>query len=110
MHEQSHPKIQPPIQSQSRARNRQWRTNEYRSLSALQSASVGGQLCCAEGNARWRSEFLERAPELFAVPEHVSQDQARIAELEQMVGKLTMKLEIAQKASAYLQTSKNKSW
>jgi transposase len=60
--------------------------------------------------ARWRAEFLERAPELFTVPDQVNQEQARIAELEQMVGKLTMKLEIAQKASAYLQTSKNKSW
>jgi transposase-like protein len=59
---------------------------------------------------RWRAEFLERAAELFTVPDQINQDQARIAELEQMVGKLTMKLEIAQKASAYLQTTKNKRW
>jgi transposase len=60
--------------------------------------------------SRWRTEFLERAPELFQVPEQASQEQGRIAELEQMVGKLTMQLEIAKKASTYSVTKKSKNW
>jgi transposase len=58
--------------------------------------------------ARWRSEFIERAPELFQVREQGNQEEERIAELEQMVGKLTMRLEIAKKASTVLQMSRSK--
>ena len=49
--------------------------------------------------ARWQAEFLERAPTLFAPDQQHDQDQARIAELERLVGRLTMELEIAKKAS-----------
>ncbi len=51
---------------------------------------------------RWRAEFLERAPGVFAPDHDRSQDQARIAELERLVGRLTMELEIAKKASQLL--------
>src|SRR3712207_2889859 len=44
---------------------------------------------------RWKAEFLERAPTLFA--SDPQRDQARIAELERLVGRLTMELEIAKK-------------
>src|SRR5919206_5158657 len=52
--------------------------------------------------ARWKAEFLERAPTLFAADPQRDEDQARIAELERLVGRLTMELEIAKKASPLL--------
>src|SRR5919199_1137920 len=51
---------------------------------------------------RWKAEFLERAPTLFAADPQRDADQARIAELERLVGRLTMELEIAKKASQLL--------
>ena len=51
---------------------------------------------------RWKAEFLERAPTLFASDRQRDQDQARIAELERLVGRLAMELEIAKKASQLL--------
>jgi transposase-like protein len=48
---------------------------------------------------RWKAEFLERAPSLFATNQQRDDDQARIAELERLLGRLTMELEIAKKAS-----------
>jgi transposase len=51
---------------------------------------------------RWKADFLDRAPSLFASHQHHDQDQARIAELERLVGRLTMELEISKKASLLL--------
>jgi transposase len=50
--------------------------------------------------SRWKTEFLEKAPQLFQTREQSSQEQVRIAELERMIGRLTLELEIAKKASA----------
>src|SRR4051794_19252962 len=50
--------------------------------------------------ARWKEVALEGLETLFQAGEH--RDQARIAELERMVGRLTMELEVAKKASALL--------
>jgi transposase len=54
--------------------------------------------------SRWKQEFLQAGAEVFrggeqskAVSDELS---ARIAELERMVGRLTMQLEISKKASA----------
>ena len=52
--------------------------------------------------SRWKAEFLEQAHRVFQTPEQVSSAQARIAELERLVGQLTLKLEIAKKASLSL--------
>jgi transposase len=52
--------------------------------------------------SRWREEFLERAPEIFATQPSRGDEQERIAELERMVGRLTMELEVAKKASDIL--------
>jgi len=52
--------------------------------------------------ARWRAEFVERAPEVFASERSRGNEQERIAELEQMVGRLTMELDVAKKASNIL--------
>ena len=51
---------------------------------------------------RWKAEFLERAPTLFAADAQRDQDASRIADLERLVGRLTMELEIANKASQLL--------
>jgi len=52
--------------------------------------------------SHWREEFLERAPEIFATKPSRGDEQERIAELERMVGRLTMELEAAKKASDIL--------
>ena len=52
--------------------------------------------------SRWREEFLERAPEIFATERSRGDEQERIADLEQMVGRLAMQLEAAKKASNML--------
>lgn len=52
--------------------------------------------------SRWRKEFLERAPEIFATEPSRGDEQERIAELERMIGRLTMELEGAKKASNIL--------
>ena len=52
--------------------------------------------------SRWREEFAERAPEIFATTPSRGDEQERIAELERMVGRLTMELEVAKKASNIL--------
>ena len=52
--------------------------------------------------SRWREEFVERAPEIFATERSRGDEQERIADLEQMVGRLTMELEVAKKASNIL--------
>ena len=52
--------------------------------------------------ARWKTEFIERAPEIFATRPSRGDEKERIADLEQMVGRLTMELEAAKKASNIL--------
>ncbi len=50
--------------------------------------------------SRWKQEFLERAPQVFAAPK--SEEQAeKVAELERMVGRLTMQLDMAKKVLGY---------
>ena len=50
----------------------------------------------------WKQQFLTAATQAFesAATNHAEQEQ--VAELERMVGKLTMELEIAKKASRLL--------
>ena len=52
--------------------------------------------------SRWREEFLERAPEIFATERSRGDEQERITGLERMVGRLTMQLDVAKKASNVL--------
>src|SRR6476660_6502326 len=51
---------------------------------------------------RWKDIALEGLESLFQGDGQRGQDQDRIAELERMVGRLTMELEVAKKASALL--------
>jgi transposase-like protein len=47
--------------------------------------------------ARWKEVALEGLETLFQSGEQRDQDQDRIAELERMVGRLTMELDVAKK-------------
>jgi transposase-like protein len=52
---------------------------------------------------RWKQEFLERAPSVFSSSQQeTAAAQARIAELERMVGRLAMEVEAAKKVSTVL--------
>src|SRR4030042_629038 len=51
--------------------------------------------------SRWKQEFLERATQIFEQPQNDHNDQERIAELERMVGRLTMQLDMAKKVLRY---------
>jgi transposase len=50
----------------------------------------------------WRQHFAERATSVFSTLESQRAEQKRIADLERMVGRLTMELEVAKKASSIL--------
>lgn len=47
--------------------------------------------------SRWKQEFIERAPQLFEQPKSASPQEERIAELERMVGRMTLQLDMAKK-------------
>jgi transposase-like protein len=47
--------------------------------------------------SRWRQEFMERAPQVFEQPGEKDAQAERIAELERILGRLTMQLEMAKK-------------
>jgi len=52
--------------------------------------------------ARWKQEFIERSPQLFEAGQAKDERDARIAELERMVGRLTLELDMAKKVSKAL--------
>ena len=52
--------------------------------------------------SRWKDIALEGLEGLFQGDDQRSRDEDRIAELERMVGRLTMELQVAKKASAWL--------
>ncbi len=52
--------------------------------------------------SRWKGDFLNKAPQLFSGDPQREADQERISELERLVGRLTMEVEILKKASRLL--------
>lgn len=52
--------------------------------------------------SRWKKQFLQSASVIFQQEQHQDLQQERIAELERMVGRLTIELEVAKKASQLL--------
>jgi transposase len=76
-------------------------------LEVLQGQKSQAQVC-RENNiadellSRWRQEFLERAPGLFASSRSALLEQQRNAELERLVGQLTLELNAAKKLSSLL--------
>jgi transposase-like protein len=76
-------------------------------LEVISGAKTSGEVCRQHQIhpklfARWKSIFLEQAPTIFNQEQTRSAEQERIAELERMIGRLTMELEVAKKASSLL--------
>ena len=59
--------------------------------------------------SRWKQEFIERSPQLFEQGTVRDDRDQRIAELERMVGRLAMELEMAKKVSRFLNSGRNES-
>jgi transposase len=57
----------------------------------------------------WKSTFLERAALVFQGDERRSQEQARIAELERLVGRQALEIEVLKKASSILAAPRRRS-
>jgi transposase len=58
--------------------------------------------------SRWKQEFIERSPILFEeAGSGTNGQEQRIAELERMVGRLAMELEMAKKVSRFLSSPSN---
>jgi transposase-like protein len=52
--------------------------------------------------SRWKQEFVERLPQVFERGKDRDKRDQRIAELERLVGRLAMELEISKKVSSIL--------
>lgn len=61
----------------------------------------------AQQFGNWKRQFLENASSAFEKPD-TRVETEQIAELERMVGRLTMQLEIAKKASSILGSTSSK--
>ena len=86
-------------------------------LEVLTGAKNGARVCREHQIkdsvlSRWKQEFIERAPQLFERGNAQNQEEERIAELERLVGRLAMELEMSKKASFLLTSRQNgsKSW
>ena len=55
--------------------------------------------------SRWKQEFIERSPMLFEQGRTKDDREQRIAELERMIGKLAMELDMAKKVTSFLNSS-----
>jgi len=55
--------------------------------------------------SRWKEEFMAKAIYVFEQPQDIQEQQARIAELERMVGKLTMQIELQKKVLSFGDTT-----
>jgi len=52
--------------------------------------------------SRWKQEFIERSPQVFERENSRDEREQRIAELERMIGRLAMELEMSKKVSRFL--------
>ena len=59
--------------------------------------------------SRWKAEFLDRAPEIFATKRSRGDEQERIAVLERLVGRKVLEIEVLKKASGILASLSNRS-
>lgn len=81
-------------------------------LQALEGHKTQAEICRAHQIApavfaRWKAEFLQQAHRAFQSDEQHSGESAHIADLERLVGQLTLRLEIAKKASTLSAGTKN---
>jgi transposase-like protein len=74
----------------------------------LSGAKTSAELCpehqiAASVLADWKAIFLRHAPEAFESPEHHNgQEVTQVAELERLVGRLTLENDILKKATSVL--------
>ena len=59
--------------------------------------------------SRWKAEFIDNAARVFQSDEQRSQEQARIADMERLVGRQTLELEILKKTSRVLESHLSRS-
>jgi transposase-like protein len=76
-------------------------------LAVLSGSKTAAELCREHQIkpdlfSKWKAAFLDNAARVFERETAVDPQQARIAELERMVGRLTLELEVAKKASMLL--------
>ncbi len=77
-------------------------------IEALSGQSSQAELCrlhnlSDEQLSKWKRQFLENAATLFEpADKQTNASQQRIAQLEQLVGRLTLALDIQKKASTWL--------
>ena len=91
-------------------RNRRSFTPEFKSkvvLEILSGAKSAAVICREHGIksdllSRWKAIFVERAPLAFQSEEQRSEEQVRIAELERLIGRQAMELEILERGSSLL--------
>lgn len=101
------------------AKKRRRYTTDYKFETVLES--VRGEKSkaqiCRERNItesllyRWQQDFLEKGSSLFADSRQSGQEtsqEEKIAELERMVGRLTMELETLKKSMSWLNTYRRK--
>ena len=79
-------------------------------LNLLSGTSSSAELCrqhrlSPQLLTQWKATLLERAELVFMREEQRSQEAARIAELERLVGRLALELEILKKAASILSRS-----
>lgn len=60
--------------------------------------------------SRWKAEFVDKAATVLQSDEQRSAEQARIAELERMVGRLSLELEVAASAMLNGSLSRSERW
>src|SRR5215813_13677842 len=58
--------------------------------------------------SRWKKQFLEQASLIFEKESPSAQNDERVAELERLVGRLTLELEASKKVSSLLNYHTNK--
>ena len=86
-------------------------TSEFKTelvLEVLSGSTSQAELCRRHNLnedqlSKWKQQFLEKAPTLFETTDKDSSEAAeRIAHLEQLVGRLTVALDIEKKALSWL--------
>jgi transposase len=78
-------------------------------LEVLTGEKTSADICrehrvSAQQLSNWKKQFVDNAPVVFENGKGKGEEEQQIAELERMVGKLTMQLEIAKKASAIVRS------
>ena len=97
-------------------RKRRTFTPEFKTevvLEALRGETSQAEVCrrhniSEDQLSKWKQQFLENAASAFGSKDNASEDTAeRIAHLEQLVGKLTVELDIHKKAKAWLRENED---